>query len=138
MTGTGKLGEKEFFDLYSKLVVEIPTNHPIIRNDKEDRVYAKSDEKNKAILEKVKEIHATKQPVLLITRTAEVAEYFSTQLFKDNIPNNLLIAQNVAKEAQMIAEQDNWVLLQFQLVWLVVVQTLSLALESMSSEDLQS
>lgn len=35
MTGTGKLGEKEFFDLYSKLVVEIPTNHPIIRNDKE-------------------------------------------------------------------------------------------------------
>ncbi|PTK49278.1 accessory Sec system translocase SecA2 [Staphylococcus haemolyticus] len=104
MTGTGKLGEKEFFDLYSKLVVEIPTNHPIIRNDKEDRVYAKSDEKNKAILEKVKEIHATKQPVLLITRTAEAAEYFSTQLFKDNIPNNLLIAQNVAKEAQMIAE----------------------------------
>ena len=44
----------------------------------------KSDEKNKAILEKVKEIHATKQPVL-ITRTAEAAEYFSTQLFKDNI-----------------------------------------------------
>ena len=39
----------------------------------------------KAILEKVKEIHATKQPVLLITRTAEAAEYFSTQLFKDNI-----------------------------------------------------
>ena len=37
MTGTGKLGEKEFFDLYSKLVVEIPTNHPIIRNDKEDQ-----------------------------------------------------------------------------------------------------
>lgn len=104
MTGTGKLGEKEFFDLYSKLVVKIPTNHPIIRNDKEDRVYAKSDEKNKAILEKIKEIHATKQPVLLITRTAEAAEYFSTQLFKDNIPNNLLIAQNVAKEAQMIAE----------------------------------
>ena len=108
------------------------------RNDKEDRVYAKSDEKNKAILEKIKEIHATKQPVLLITRTAEAAEYFSTQLFKDKIPNNLLIAQNVAKEAQMIAEAGQLGVLQFQLVWLVVVQTLSLALESMSSEDLQS
>ena len=104
MTGTGKLGEKEFFDLYSKLVVEIPTNNPIIRNDKEDRVYAKSEDKNKAILENVVNIHATKQPVLLITRTAEAAEYFSAQLFKQNIPNNLLIAQNVAKEAQMIAE----------------------------------
>ncbi|UDI77286.1 accessory Sec system translocase SecA2 [Staphylococcus taiwanensis] len=104
MTGTGKLGEKEFFDLYSKLVVQIPTNHPIIRHDKEDRVYAKSEEKNKAILKKVMEVHATKQPILLITRTAEAAEYFSAQLFKQNIPNNLLIAQNVAKEAQMIAE----------------------------------
>ena len=41
---------------------------------------------------------------MLITRTAEAAEYFSAQLFEQNIPNNLLIAQNVAKEAQMIAE----------------------------------
>lgn len=104
MTGTGKVGEKEFFELYSKLVVQIPTDHPIIRKDKEDRVYAKSEEKNEAILEKVIEIHQTKQPVLLITRTAEAAEYFSARLFKQNIPNNLLIAQNVAKEAQMIAE----------------------------------
>ena len=76
MTGTGKLGEKEFFDLYSKLVVEIPTNHPIIRNDKEDQYMRNQMKRIKAILEKVKEIHATKQPVLLITRTAEVAEYF--------------------------------------------------------------
>lgn len=104
MTGTGKLGEKEFFELYSKLVVQIPTDHPIIRKDKEDKVYAKSEEKNEAILEKVIEVHQTKQPILLITRTAEAAEYFSAQLFKQNIPNNLLIAQNVAKEAQMIAE----------------------------------
>ncbi|BGE81351.1 accessory Sec system translocase SecA2 [Staphylococcus petrasii] len=104
MTGTGKLGEKEFFDLYSKLVVQIPTDHPVIRDDKEDRVYAQSNEKNQAILEKVIDIHKTQQPVLLITRTAEAAEYFSAQLFKQHIPNNLLIAQNVAKEAQMIAE----------------------------------
>lgn len=49
---------------------------------KKHRVYAKSDEKNKAILEKVKEIHATKQPVLLITRTAEAAEYFQPNYLK--------------------------------------------------------
>lgn len=104
MTGTGKLGEKEFFELYSKIVIQIPTNHPIIREDKEDRVYVKAEDKNKAILDKIINIHQTKQPVLLITRTAEAAEYFSTQLFEQNIPNNLLIAQNVAKEAQMIAE----------------------------------
>ena len=104
MTGTGKLGEKEFFELYSKIVIQIPTHHPIIREDKEDRVYMKSEDKNKAILEKIIHIHQTKQPVLLITRTAEAAEFFSAQLFEQNIPNNLLIAQNVAKEAQMIAE----------------------------------
>ncbi|MGX8004803.1 preprotein translocase subunit SecA [Staphylococcus hominis] len=58
----------------------------------------KSEDKNKAILEKIIHIHQTKQPVLLITRTAEAAEFFSAQLFEQNIPNNLLIAQNVAKE----------------------------------------
>lgn len=50
------------------------------------------------------ELHETGRPVLLITRTAEAAEYFSKVLFQMDIPNNLLIAQNVAKEAQMIAE----------------------------------
>ena len=60
--------------------------------------------KDDAILKTVIGIHETQQPVLLITRTAEAAEYFSAELFKRDIPNNLLIAQNVAKEAQMIAE----------------------------------
>lgn len=60
--------------------------------------------KNKAILERVQALYESQRPVLLITRTAEVAEYFSMALFELDIPNNLLIAQNVAKEAQMIAE----------------------------------
>ena len=50
MTGTGKLGEKEFFDLYSKIVVEIPTNSPIKRDDRPDRVFANGNIKNEAIL----------------------------------------------------------------------------------------
>ena len=62
-------------------------------------------------------IHETQQPVLLITRTAEAAEYFSAELFKRDIPNNLLIAQNVAKEAQMIAEADNYLQLLLLQVW---------------------
>lgn len=104
MSATSKLGEKEFFDLYSKIVVQIPTDRPIARHDKEDRVFKNAEDKNKAILERVQALYESKRPVLLITRTAEVAEYFSMALFELNIPNNLLIAQNVAKEAQMIAE----------------------------------
>ncbi|WP_436882544.1 accessory Sec system translocase SecA2 [Staphylococcus gallinarum] len=104
MTATGKLGESEFFDLYSKVVIQIPTDKPIQRKDYGDKVFLNAEEKNRAILEDVVAIHETNRPVLLITRTAEVAEQFSTELFQMNIPNNLLIAQNVAKEAQMIAE----------------------------------
>lgn len=71
-----KTWRKRIFELYSKIVIQIPTHHPIIREDKEDRVYVKSDDKNKAILEQIIHIHQTKQPVLLITRTAEAAEFF--------------------------------------------------------------
>ena len=107
MTGTGKQGEKEFFELYSKIVVEIPTDKPIRRQDLEDRMFTNIEEKNQSIINEVVKKHKKSQPVLLITRTAEAAEYFSTKLFQLEIPNNLLIAQNVSKEAQMIAEAGN-------------------------------
>lgn len=104
MSATSKLGEKELLDLYTKVVVQIPTDKPIERIDYEDRVFKDAEAKNAAIIERVCELHETQRPVLLITRTAETAEYFSRQFFDRHIPNNLLIAQNVAKEAQMIAE----------------------------------
>lgn len=104
MTATGKLGEQEFFELYSKIVVQIPTDKVVQRIDYEDKVFINSEDKNSAILDAVVAYHNEKRPVLLITRTAEAAEAFSAALFQMDIPNNLLIAQNVAKEAQMIAE----------------------------------
>ncbi|RAI78828.1 accessory Sec system translocase SecA2 [Macrococcoides caseolyticum subsp. hominis] len=104
MSATSKLGEKEFFDLYGKVVVQIPTANPIQRIDLDDRVFINKQAKDNAILEKVIDIHKTTRPILLITRTADDAEYFSKALFANQIPNNLLIAQNVAKEAQIISE----------------------------------
>ncbi|HGZ9660501.1 TPA: DEAD/DEAH box helicase [Staphylococcus aureus] len=104
MTATGKLGESEFFDLYSKIVVQVPTDKAIQRIDEPDKVFRSVDEKNIAMIHDIVELHETGRPVLLITRTAEAAEYFSKVFFQMDIPNNLLIAQNVAKEAQMIAE----------------------------------
>ncbi len=104
MTATGKLGEQEFFELYSKIVVQIPTDKVVQRKDYEDKVFINIEDKNSAILDAVVAYHNEQRPVLLITRTAEAAEAFSAALFQMDIPNNLLIAQNVAKEAQMIAE----------------------------------
>ncbi|MFC6293632.1 accessory Sec system translocase SecA2 [Macrococcus epidermidis] len=104
MSATAKLGEREFTDLYSKVVIQVPTDKPVIRQDIDDKVFIDMDSKNRCILDDVIEIHRTGRPILLITRTADAAEYFSTELFKVDIPNNLLIARNVAKEAQMIRE----------------------------------
>lgn len=104
MTATAKLGEPEFFDLYGKIVIQIPTAKPVQRHDYKDRVFMTMDNKNEAIIKRIVNMRLVGRPVLLITRTAEAAEYFSAKLFQLDIPNNLLIAQNVAKEAQMIAE----------------------------------
>ncbi|QHW38332.1 accessory Sec system translocase SecA2 [Staphylococcus ursi] len=104
MSATSKLGEREFLDLYTKIVVQIPTDKPIRRQDFPDRVFRNAEDKNIAIIERVQTLYKEQRPVLVITRTAEMAEYFSNALFELDIPNNLLIAQNVAKEAQMIAE----------------------------------
>ena len=104
MTGTAKQGEKELNDLYSKIVVQIPTDKPVQREDYKDRVFMTIEDKNQALMRRLLELYRSKRPVLLITRTAEAAEQFSMFLFQNNIPNNLLIAQNAAKEAQMIAE----------------------------------
>ncbi|MEJ7537611.1 accessory Sec system translocase SecA2, partial [Staphylococcus hominis] len=53
MTATGKLAEKEFFDLYSKIVIQIPTSNPVIRRDLPDKVFVNGDDKNVAILDTV-------------------------------------------------------------------------------------
>ncbi|RPF56702.1 accessory Sec system translocase SecA2 [Abyssicoccus albus] len=104
MSATAKLGEREFSDLYSKVVIQIPTDQTVIRTDLDDKVLLDKVSKNTEIIKDVEQIHAEGRPILLITRTAEAAEYYSESLFKKNIPNNLLIAQNVAKEAQIIKE----------------------------------
>ena len=103
MTGTGKLGEKEFFDLYSKIVVEIPTNSPIKRDDRPDRVFANGNIKNEAILKVSLIFIAPSNQYFLLLEQLKLQNISHSNYSKD-IPNNLLIAQNVAKEAQMIAE----------------------------------
>ena len=75
MTGTALTEEKEFRDIYGMDVVEIPTNRPVQRKDLEDAVYKTKQEKYHAVVEAVKEAHATGQPVLVGTITIEVSEH---------------------------------------------------------------
>ena len=98
-TGTALTEEKEFRDIYGMDVIEIPTNKPVLRKDLEDAVYKTKEEKYRAVVEAVKEAHATGQPVLVGTITIEVSELLSRMLKKEGIQHNVLNAKYHEKEA---------------------------------------
>ena len=103
MTGTALTEEKEFRDIYGMDVIEIPTNLPVQRKDLDDAVYKTKEEKYKAVVEAVKEAHATGQPVLVGTITIDVSELLSKRLKKEGIPHNVLNAKYHEQEAEIVA-----------------------------------
>ena len=104
MTGTALTEEKEFRDIYGMDVVEIPTNRPVQRKELEDAVYKTKQEKYHAVVEAVKEAHATGQPVLVGTITIEVSELLSKMLKKEGIQHKVLNAKYHELEAEIVAD----------------------------------
>ncbi len=104
MTGTALTEEKEFRDIYGMDVVEIPTNRPVQRKDLEDAVYKTKQEKYHAVVEAVKEAHATGHPVLVGTITIEVSELLSKMLKKEGIQHKVLNAKYHELEAEIVAD----------------------------------
>lgn len=104
MTGTALTEEKEFRDIYGMDVVEIPTNRLVQRKDLEDAVYKTKQEKYHAVVEAVKEAHATGQPVLVGTITIEVSELLSKMLKKEGIQHKVLNAKYHELEAEIVAD----------------------------------
>jgi preprotein translocase subunit SecA len=104
MTGTALTEEQEFREIYGMDVIEVPTNVPVIRIDREDAVYKTKKEKLQAIIREIEEAHKKGQPVLVGTITIEASEEISNLLKKKNIPHNVLNAKFHEMEAQIIAE----------------------------------
>ena len=104
MTGTAKTEEEEFRDIYNMYVITIPTNKPVIRKDYGDLLFATKEGKYKAIVNEIKERHATGQPVLVGTVAVETSELISERLKKMHIPHEVLNAKNHAREAEIIAK----------------------------------
>jgi preprotein translocase subunit SecA len=104
MTGTAFTEEKEFRDIYGMDVVEIPTNKPVQRIDRDDAVYMTKKEKFHAVVEAVKEAHAKQQPVLVGTITIETSELISRMLKKEGIPHTVLNAKFHELEAEIVAK----------------------------------
>lgn len=104
MSGTAKSAEVELNKIYRMLVIQVPSNRPTIRKDLPDKIYTTLPEKIAAIVDLTKMIHSTGQPILMVTSSVRMSQLFSDILLMEGIPHSLLNANNVAKEAQMIAE----------------------------------
>ncbi len=104
MTGTAKTEEEEFRDIYNMYVIRIPTNKPVIRKDYTDLIFSSEAGKYKAIVEKIKEIHATGEPILVGTISVENNEKLSRMLKREGIPHEVLNAKNHSREAEIIAK----------------------------------
>jgi len=104
MTGTAKTEEEEFRDIYNMYVIQIPTNKPVIRQDLPDLVYATEEAKLKAIVNCIKEINKTGQPILVGTVSVENNEKLSALLKKEGLKHEVLNAKNHEREAEIVAK----------------------------------
>lgn len=103
MTGTAATESEELYKIYKLLVVTIPTNRPLSRTDKIDKIYKNEAGKFTAIAKDIKEIHATGQPVLIGTTSIEKNFALSLKLKEFGIPHEVLNAKNHEQEARIIS-----------------------------------
>ncbi len=104
MTGTAETEAGEFWDIYKLDVVVIPTNRPIKRDDREDKIYKTIREKYSAVAKEIEEMTTQKRPVLVGTTSVEVSELLSKALGGMKIKHQVLNAKQHAKEADVVAE----------------------------------
>ena len=104
MTGTAVTEAGEFWEIYKLDVVEIPTNRPIARDDREDLVYKTKREKYNAVIDEVTKLSQEGRPVLIGTTSVEISELLGKMLTIRKIPHNVLNAKLHKKEADIVAE----------------------------------
>jgi len=102
-TGTAATEAEEFYEIYSLLVIIVPTNKTMIRKDWNDQIFRTEIEKNKAIIEKILERHKQGQPILVFTSSINKSEIYSKLLDEVKIKHVVLNAKNHENEAEIIA-----------------------------------
>ena len=107
MTGTAQTEATEFAQIYSLDVISIPTNLPMVRDDKNDLIYKTEKEKFEAVIIDIKKRHKKGQPVLVGTASIEKSELLHALLKADKVPHNVLNAKNHEKEAQIVLDAGN-------------------------------
>ena len=104
MTGTAETEAGEFWDIYKLDVMVIPTNRPIVRDDREDLVYKTRREKYNAVIDELVQLNKLGRPALVGTTTVEVSELLSKMLHIRKIPHNVLNAKLHQREAEVVAQ----------------------------------
>jgi preprotein translocase subunit SecA len=106
MTGTALTEATEFMKIYELPVVQIPTNRPMVRGDRNDQVYKTKDGKWAAVAREIETRHASGQPVLVGTISVEVSELLAERLKRKGIKHSVLNAkpENAEREGETIAE----------------------------------
>ena len=104
MTGTAITEAGEFWEIYKLDVIEIPTNKPIQRDDKEDIVFKTKREKYNAVIDNVTDLSKSGRPVLIGTTSVEISELLGRMLKIRKIPHNILNAKLHKKESDVVAE----------------------------------
>ena len=104
MTGTAVTEAGELWEIYKLDVVEIPTNRPIARHDREDLVYKTKREKYNAVIDEVVQLSNAGRPVLIGTTSVEISELLGRMLTMRKIQHNVLNAKLHKKEADIVAE----------------------------------
>ena len=104
MTGTAETEASEFWNIYKLDVVVIPTNRPVIRDDKDDLIYRTKREKYAAVIEEIDALIKQGRPVLVGTTSVEISELLSRMLKLRGIKHNVLNAKQHQLEAQIVAE----------------------------------
>jgi preprotein translocase subunit SecA len=102
-TGTAATESQEFFEIYNLVVIIIPTNKKMIRNDWNDQIFRTEEEKNKAIIKKILECQKIGQPILIFTSSINKSEIYSKLLDEVKVKHLVLNAKNHENEAEIIA-----------------------------------
>jgi len=104
MTGTAETEAGELWDIYKLDVIVVPTNKPIIRDDRQDLVYKTKREKYNAVIDEIEKLVEEKRPVLVGTTSVEISELLSRMLNRKHITHNVLNAKLHQREAQVVKE----------------------------------
>jgi preprotein translocase subunit SecA len=104
MTGTAETEAKELWDIYKLDVVVIPTNKPIVRDDRQDLVYKTEREKFNAVIEEITHLTDEGRPVLVGTTSVDISEKLSRMLNLNGIRHNVLNAKQHQREAEVVTE----------------------------------